>query len=240
MIKQKYIFDDREYSVFHSDSNNISEILGLCIAEGFEPLSMPQLADLMINNPNCSAFWEMAISTTSIIANGKTKAGNEVIAIAHCPSYLSSPKNLYHAIRENQVSHGAVCIPDEEFWKILELEDNVNVFVVDRALVEQWPKEFYGVDAPLVKEKIAGLDAIAINHPLTAPYFASRERAEKFLKKHRDICSGNIEINTIPLWADKPLASLIISFYVGINNYSQGPGPSALYSKIGTAIGRKP
>ena len=167
-------------------------------AEGYNPLFMPALVDAKIQAPRDSPLWDRhgfeksGYSTPSIVAVGETKQETAVIVYAHIPNYLSVPENIAKEIAFNEQDEHKLSgtLPQEEFQRLLDLEDGVNVFVVDASKLEKWPDEFYGIDSPSkkqVRRKIDGLDMVAINHPQTIPFLGGEERARKYLQRHKEV-----------------------------------------------------
>jgi hypothetical protein len=142
----------------------LSYALKKCMEKGCEPMFMPELVDARIQG---KAKWDEWYSTPSVRATGKTKQGNAVVIYAHISNYFSNLENLDRALTEE--GH-AKRMPQEEFQKLLDAEDNKRVFVID-----------YN------KIKNSKIEHICLEHPVTIPFFGGRERAEKYLEEYRKV-----------------------------------------------------
>ncbi len=205
-----------------------------CLSEGYEAQFMPAVADARIaaqgdimGGPEFTDIWMCNYCTLSVKATGKTKQGNPVVVYAHVPNYLSDPDNIEKVIDQGTIN-GAGRMPQEEFQRLLDLEDNENVFVVDYNALRNSCS--WGFEIPLNE---------AIKHPQTIPFLGGEERAEKYLKKHEEVIGnsrkivreeGKIEFkkhkevngNSIGIWrsddlSDHPLARLLCLDYVVVN-----------------------
>lgn len=98
---------------------------------------------------------------------------------------------------------GAGEMPQEEFQRLLGMEDGERVFVVDHSAISRWPSwVIYGIDEPTKKHmeqfggKIDGVDMIAINHPATKPFLGPK--AEDYLKRHKMVFGNTVNITDCP------------------------------------------
>ena len=166
----------QEAQVFESIStDSIEKALAACEQAKAQPLYMPQLADARIAAGKDSYLWKNYFTTPSTRITGTSKSGNKVVVYAHVPTYLSTSVNLAKA-REDGLVNGAAKIPQEEFYRILDLEDNKTVFVVDEATLRNAPP-FY----------ISKLSQVALKHPQTIPFLGGKERAEAYLAQHQTV-----------------------------------------------------
>ena len=144
----------------------IEKALEACQEAGYKPLFMPELAEARING---IAPWNQWLTTPSIRATGRTKQGNAVVVYGHVPNYLSNPANIKEAKRG--LVNYAACIPQEEFQRLVDLEDKKTVWVVDH---------------DVVKRSTSGKTSIekALEHPQVIPFLGSEERAQRYLQAH--------------------------------------------------------
>ena len=140
------------------------EGLEKCIDQGFEPWFMPQLVKERIEKPKDDPLWLDAYTAPGLMAMGKTGQGLEVVVYAHVPNYFCQPVNhfnipiMYERIRKKEAlekkrdyhfrddcyNTPADALPEEEFKRLLELEDNKNVFVVDYSKFLNFTRELKG------------------------------------------------------------------------------------------------
>lgn len=179
---------------------NPSMAIALVDVEGsdFQPQYMPGVINARINAPGESLLWKKWISTLSIRATGRTKSEVPVVVYAHVPNYFSQANNITEAIKQGLVN-GAGKLPKSEFQRLLDLQDNKRVFVVDYKTLMR---------------STAGLISInkALEHPQTIPFLGGRERAETYLLKHERTFGKKIGTWYTDDLCDEPLARLL---YVG-------------------------
>jgi hypothetical protein len=171
-----------EAEVFYDDELHVA--LGRCLDSGKEALFMPEIIDAMIAlSHETSSIWETGYSAPSLKVTGKTEKGNAVAIYAHVPNELSFPKGIRRAIIGG-LRHGAVKISWEEFDRLLNLEDNKTVFVVDH-------NKFSKTDLDYMPTKEA------LKHPQTIPFLGGKERAEAYLERHAQVfCNKDEKIGT--------------------------------------------
>lgn len=176
--------------------NGVEKALRECYKAKCEPVYMPQLVDARINLPKESPVWKWH-TTPSVRVTGKTKQGNPVVVYAHVPNYFSKPNNIAKAVKED-LRNGAGKMPHKEFYKLLGLEDNENVFVVD-----------YNA----LKDSSSGVIDVAqaLEHSQTVPFLGGQSRAERYLSKHQQVYgTSKISIwHCDDLLIDQPLGRVL-------------------------------
>ena len=161
---------------------------------------MPELIDARISAAKGSNLLNNWLTAPSIRATGRTKQGNPVVVYAHVDNYLSNPENIKNAKRIN----GAGIVPRDEFQRLLGLEDNEKVFVVDYDKLKNSSSEVISVEK-------------ALEHPQTVPFIGGEERAQNYLKKFRQVYGDNIGIWHCDDLRDEPLGRLLF-----IGGYDDG------------------
>ncbi|MDP2749968.1 MAG: hypothetical protein Q8O89_04000 [Nanoarchaeota archaeon] len=191
-----------EGKLFYAE--NVDEALVNCQTAGYNAIFMPQIIDNRIDVPKDSLFFANWLTALSVRATGKTKQNNAVVVYAHVPNYFSNSDNIATAKKQGLLK-GAGIMPQDEFQRLLDLEDNVNVFVVD-----------YNT----LKSSSSGVILVknALSHPQTIPFIGGRERAEKYLEKYVQVYGKKIGIWYSGELNDKPVGRLL---YVG---YYDGDG----------------
>ncbi|MFH1364996.1 MAG: hypothetical protein ABIH28_00210 [archaeon] len=171
--------------VFCDTSNEFAFYNSLkeCGEEGFKPTFVPEVVDLMLRVNDDSQMWHYNNNWVgpSVKIRGKSKQGNDVVVYAHVPTFFSNVGNfqdkqrheLYRSFSDRET-------PQSEFEKILELEDNENVFVHDY-FEKRKEKNKFGFDEALEKTRLVSL-------------LGGKERAGAFLKRTREHFK-EIEIN---------------------------------------------
>jgi hypothetical protein len=117
-------------------------------------------------------------------------------------------------------------MPDKEFQKLLKLEDGVNVFVVDHQKLKNSKYNGISVDD-------------ALEHPQTIPFLGGQERAEAYLKRHREIFGNVIGIGHTDDLSDKGALGRLL--FAGDNNYDDLIGDYNLNHNgrfVGVPVGR--
>lgn len=196
IITQNFI-DGKE---FYADS--IEENLEKCEKEGYEALLMPTIVDTRIGSPADSVVWQRGYMSTSLKATGKTKQGNAIVIYAHIPNYFSKPENVREAKQKGLIK-GSGIMPEEEFKRLLDLEDEKNVFVRDYDVIKNSSSGFITIQE-------------ALKHPLTIPLFQGRKRAEVYLKRHEEVYGQKINIWHSDTLIDQPLGRLL---FIGGKDY---------------------
>jgi hypothetical protein len=162
--------------------------LSACNSQGFQAMFMPGIIDERIRAPKGSPIWSKAYSSRSIMAFGRGKSSNisqnggtEFVVYAHVPNYLSDPKNLEKAINEKRLVGRFGLVPEKEFQKLLDMEDDDEVFVVDSSIIKN-------ADFGMLKL------TEALNHPHVLPFLGGRERAEKYLQRCFEVYGDRIGV----------------------------------------------
>lgn len=181
-------------------NNNLSDALSNCQKQ-HSPLFMPSLIDARIYSPKGARIWQSRYDSVSARVTGKTKAGNAVVVYAHIPNYLAKPKNIEKAKKQKLVN-GAGIVPQNEFQRLLDLEDGLNVFAVDNNTLNS---------------STSGVVAIkdALKHPQTIPFIGNEARAEAYLKRFEEVYGNKIGIWHCNDLGEQPLGRLL---YVGDSN----------------------
>jgi len=185
-------------------NSSISEALRNCQAQGYEAQFMPSVIDTRILADKQARIWQVWWGTPSVRATGRTRQGNAVVVYAHIPNYFSNPENIETAIRKG-LRNGAGVMPQSEFQRLLDLEDNENVFVVDyKELRDSTSNAIYLKDA--------------LKHPQTIPFVGGEKRAENYLERHKEVYGNKIGIWHSDDLADEPRGRVL---FVGVS-YNNG------------------
>lgn len=200
----------------------VKDILAACQQDDYRALFMPEVTDLRITTPKSSAkqtVWSgWYLITPSVRVMGKTKQGTSVAVYAHCPNYFSDPTNMNFVTHSNQVQYLEEDIDEEtferEFQRLVDLEDNQTVFVVDYETLRKAPSDC----------SLSIRDAL--DHPQTIPFFGGKKRAKKYLRKYGEILDRdsiyipNQEFEPLDTWAGNRVELL---------SYRHDPGEIGLY-----------
>lgn len=173
--------------------------------ENYEPLFMPSFTDMRIEAPKDAIIWQNWYCTPSIKVTGRTEGRKMVVVYAHVPNYFSNPDNIKD--KWKGLANGAGIMPDKEFQGLLDLEDNKNIFVVDYKILRNSES---GVI--LLKD--------AIKHPQTIPFLGGKERAERYLERHKEVDGEKIGIFYSDDLHDRPFGRLL--FIGGKYDYGLG------------------
>ena len=162
--------------VFYNDKFHLG--LKECQDSGFRAWFIPEIEDLRSISDKESFIWQKWHASPSVRVTGQTKGGNNVVAYAHVPNYFSNPQNIEKAIKEG-LENGAGHYPEKQFYKLLDMEDGANVFVID-------------YDA--LKNSESGVMSIseAMKHPQTIAFIGGKERTEKYLDQHEKVVGKKI------------------------------------------------
>jgi len=168
----------------------------------YEAQFMPEIIDTRIESPADSPIWQTWITAPSIRATGKTKQGNAVVVYAHIPNHFSKADNITKAINQGLVN-GAGRLPQNEFQRILDLEDNERVFVIDYETLKRSTSDVISLSK-------------ALKHPQMIPFISGKEKAEKHLDEHKKIYGERIGVWHSDDLSDEPLARVLhVGFYDG-------------------------
>lgn len=156
---------------FYSEGQyGVSDSLNQCLSEGYQVLFMPELA---LARTGSNELWQNWYATPSLRATGETKQGSKVVVYAHVPNFYSKPANVRNAVANGQLKNGAGPIPQEEFDKLVSLDGNGRVFVIDYDTLRKSNSGPISVDD-------------AIEHPQTIPFLGGEAIAKAYLAKHRE------------------------------------------------------
>lgn len=138
-----------------------------CVEAKARPWFIPELVDAK-TAPNCNNYlWNNGFTQPSIIATGRDRVGKAVVVYAHCPNYFSDLENL-KKVYQNGLINGAGIMPQDEFLKLLGLEDEKTVFVRDHQELMN------SVSGELKVSKASA-------HPMIVPFLGGKDRAEQYL-----------------------------------------------------------
>lgn len=176
---------------FYADS--IAEALRACQQEGYEAAFMPQIAQARIltaGNGRKERYleeiiWLRRFDTASIVATGRTRAGKDVVVVGHVPNYLSNPDNIEATVNHGLIN-GAGILPQNEFYRLLGMEDGRTVFVIDHSTL-------YYASTRGVLNFMAVADAD--KHPLAAAFLGGTSTLDAYLAVHeRYMCDEKISV----------------------------------------------
>ena len=152
-----------------------------------EPVYMPGVIDgRNAYSPNEAPVNWRWLTTPSIKATGKTKAGTPIVVYAHVPNHFSNPDNIATAVGQGLVN-GAGIMPQYEFQRLVELAEeqqgkpNQRVFLADYKALKRAPSDGVAVNN-------------ALKHPQTIPFLGGRARAEQYLPRHEKFLGKQIGI----------------------------------------------
>ncbi len=217
------VYDLQDSSNVRSFSSpNLGTALKKCLARGYQALYMPELASAQTNVSKDSELFNNFFSTLSLKATGRTKNGNAVVVYAHAPHYLSDPQNIQDVIRNKRLVYGAAPIPQEELDRLLALEGNGRVFVVDAQECAKWPNGFYGISKPTREHlqiyggNIDGKEMIARNNPQIKPFLGGGEElVDAYLQYFQKLYEDQIGIWNADDLEDQALGRVL---FVNIDN----------------------
>lgn len=173
----------------------INKALTALLRKSYKPLFMPAVVDMRIEALGNERIWKYWYTTTSLMVTGRTKQGSAVVVYAHALNSFSNLDKIIYA-KEKDWINGAWVVPQGEFQRLLGLEDDKNVFVVDY-------NKLKSSESGVIKLKDA------LNHPQTIPFIGGRERAEKYLERHKEVYREKIGIWHYDDLHDKPLGHLL-------------------------------
>ncbi len=179
-----------------------------CQNRGFEAVFMPELIDARIAAAKEARVWQTWFTAPSIRATGRSKGGNPVVVYAHVPNYLCNPDNIDGANNKGLVNAGM--LPENEFKRLLDLQDDDAVFVIDYSALKN-------SESDLIDLKNA------LRHPQTIPFLGGRERAERYLDKHNEVYGDKIGVWHSDDLDEQPLARLLVvghDLYYGLYGFS--------------------
>ncbi|GEM_PF-1712488 len=162
-------------------SYGVSASLQDCLQSGYQPLFMPELALVRSRSAKDARPWQVWYVTPSMRATGQTKAGSKVVVYAHVPNYFSEPANIKNVIESGKLKNYAGEIPQADFDKLVDLNGNGRVFVVDYDTLRKSPSEVIHVDD-------------ALEHPQTIPFLGGEAIAQAYLAKHKEVYGNRIGV----------------------------------------------
>ena len=161
-------------------NHSISSALADVYKAEHEPIFMNELLGIRAINNTDSLIRHQGYCTPSVSVSGTTKQNTKVVVYAHVPNYFSDPKNIVKAIKEG-LRNGAGKYPQKEFEKLLDMEDNQNVFVVDYDKLKNTSSE----DIETRK---------ALYYPQIIAFIGGREKAEIYLTQHEKVAGKKIGV----------------------------------------------
>lgn len=191
-------------------NEKLHQALRECLESDLGPLYMPDLIEARINSDNNTRIWQDWFTTPSIKATGTTKQGNNVVIYAHTPNYFSNPDNIENSL--SSLVDGAGILQNKEFQRLLDLEDNKRVFVVDY-------KQLRKTESGAIKLKDA------LKHPQTIPFLGGEEKTLRYLERFKEVFGNRIDIWYSDDLSEKPLARLL---FAGCNYYDSLNGDDSL------------
>ncbi len=148
-----------------------------CFEQKCTPAYMPELLHFKIDVSAESKLWQQWYTSASIIITGRSKKGNAVVAFVHTENPLNNSTKILETIALG-LQNGAGMLPTYEFNKILEQQDNTNIFVIDYDSLYHYPIQEIPLDD-------------ALSHPFVIPFCGGKEIAAQYLKKYREVTTKN-------------------------------------------------
>lgn len=173
-----------------------------------EPVYMPGIIDGRNEySPNeAPGNWRW-LTTPSIKATGRTRAGTPIVVYAHVPNHFSIPDNIATAVGQGLIK-GAGIMPQYEFQRLVDLAEeqqgkpNQTVFLVDYQKLRKAPSSLVAVKD-------------ALKHPQTVPFLAGQKRAEEYLPRHEQFLGNKIGIWHTDDIAEQPVGRVLRVGYGG-------------------------
>ena len=185
---------------FYADS--IEHALENMQKEGYNPLFMPELAEVKFQPANKDMLHQWHTSS-STIATSRIK-GEPISVIAHVDNYFNKPKNVARAIKTGLIK-GAGIMPENEFQKLVDLDE------IKDGKGNRLVYAFKGKAYEKLRDSSNGVINIedALEHPIVMPFIGSEERAKSFLAKYKEAFGNKIGIWHSDDLTDKPLGRLL-------------------------------
>ena len=187
------------------EPNGILSAYTECVEAKVQPWFIPELVDAKIA-PNCNDYlWQNGFTQPSIIVTGRSRAGKAVVVYSHQPNYFSDLENL-KIVYQNGLVNGAGTMPQEEFLKLLGLEDEKTVFVRDH---QELMNSAHG-DIKVSK---------ALAHPMIIPFLGGKDRAEPYLDAFGKKIGSKMYLGFIDDLGEEPKGRwLVLGYsYIGSN-----------------------
>ncbi len=162
--------------------------------QGYEIVFMPQVADARILADNDNLVWEKCYSAPAVFT-GRTSGGTPLDIFSHHHNYFSNPDNIQSAVRRG-LRNGAGVVPQPKFDELAELADGKTVFRVDHGVLMSSESGAISVDA-------------ALRHPFVVPFLGGKERAQEYLKRHKEVFGEKIGVYFINDLGDKPVGRVL-------------------------------
>ncbi len=174
-----------------------------CLGAGNKPLYMPDLVDALVQVPSKDipqmeggyhgSGWPLfAYDSLSLVVTGTTKGKNKVVVYVHAPHYFSNPDNIAKALTEKSLYHWIVYngarLPNEEFERLLNLEDGINILVVDYDKIDS---QFNRSSSSQIFFPEYDIEKI-IEHPSSVPALAGERRVHAFVHWYKQNIGGKI------------------------------------------------
>ncbi len=159
----------------------VADSLQQCLGAGYRPLFMPELAKTKTNAGSGSRLWQVGYVTPSMRATGQTKQGAKVVVYVHQPHFYSNPANIRNAVEEGTLKNGAGPLPQAHFDKLVDLNGNGRVFVVDYDTLRRSSSGGINVEN-------------ALAHPQTIPFLGGEAIAQAYLAKYKEVYGNRIGI----------------------------------------------
>jgi len=149
---------------------NVNYALADCQNNGMRALFIPEIVDARIALPTSSKIWQLWYCAPSVSVIGRTKFDRKVVVYAHVQNYFCNPEHVKDS--KSRVH--------DEFLKLLDMEDNKKVFVVD-------------YDAFRTTDANGLIDTSkALKHLPTIAFLGGKERTEAYIAKHEDAIGKKI------------------------------------------------
>ncbi len=165
----------------------IPDALKECLNTAYRPLFMPEIAEARIAADKGDRIWQVWFDSPSVrvagrgaSTNASHKGGTEFVVYAHVPTHFYKPKNIMEAINKGLVN-GAGIMPQKEFQRLLDMADDEEVFAI-------------GHDALMNSQRGIIPVGQALTHPQTKPFLGGKERAERYLERHKKVKGDRISI----------------------------------------------
>ncbi len=179
-----------------------------CVEAKARPWYIPELVDAKIA-PNCNNYlWNNGFTQPSAIVTGRSQAGKAVVVYAHGPNYFSDLENLRKVYQAGLVN-GAGIMPQDEFLKLLDMEDNKTVLVRDH---QELMNSAHG------EVKVSKASA----HPMVVPFLGGKDRVEPYLDAFAHRIGTEMYFNIINDLGDVAKGRWLVLGYYCVNNLLDG------------------
>lgn len=148
-----------------------------CITQNYTPAYMPELLRFKIAASPESNLWKKWYTSGSIIITGISKKSTPVVAFVHKENSLNNERRIKETVAFG-LHNGAGIIPNYEFYKILEQQDDQQIFVVDYNTLYKNHQHEINVEE-------------ALSHPFVIPFCGGKKNAKQYLKKYHEVTKQN-------------------------------------------------